>query len=120
MSLSEKLREAKTLAVEHNTRDAAARDKNGKPVAALSPAACSWCALGACTKVAHTSTSGPFATWLYGTLTHTLGEAITALNLPQKGYSTVAMVNDRLGIQAVAEMFDKAIEIAEEKERLAA
>lgn len=112
MTVSERLRQAKTLAVEHNVQGCFAADIYGRQCSARDCAAVSFCAYGACM-----ATNAPFG-YLYDA-----GEKVSqreALASPGvERWDAGVLVND-VYPQFLAEMFDMAIAAAEADEAVQA
>jgi len=116
MRISDQLRAAKVLAVEHNTKREYAVDAEGQTVDVYSPRACRFCAWGAACRVAGPAVPGvnhPLMSRLDAAAQELLPNWIS--KIPWTSVSA-AIINDELGVEAVAQMFDRAIRNAEREE----
>lgn len=99
MQLKQLLQSARDLIADHWTQHAIARDAEGYPVWEHSPAAVSWCAVGACYKVVSEEEAGK------------AGKAVNLLS--ETAHSLFGMpivsVNNDLGLVPTLSVFDHAI-----------
>lgn len=114
MTIVELLRNAKALIAtpESFCKGALAKDANGKCVSYFSPEASLFCSKGAMNCAYGRRADEVSITDAYALLYKVGADILKENNLNDVDVDVIFAVNDRLGFQAVHEMFDRAIALA--------